>query len=88
MEAAIDHIRKKLNLLGWYPKEREIIGPSSEKIWVVFSNHDNRSFSVQGHTQWDAWESAWQLVNRVQNGFGEPRMILPFPSYFAKNRAA
>jgi hypothetical protein len=88
MDPAIGRIRQKLSRLGWHPKEREMSGVSGEKIWVVFSNHSSHSFSVQGGTQKEAWESAWQLVGQIRAISNKPRMILPFPNSFRFDRAA
>ena len=80
MDAACDIIRKKLCGLGWRPRERQIETLSGEQVWVVFSHQRSRSFSIQGYSQQEAWESAWQLVGDKQHVPDEPRMILPFPA--------
>jgi hypothetical protein len=89
MDAVINVIRSELYRLGFSPKEKEIATMGGRKIWVVFSNQNNYSFSVQGCSQREAWESARQLVAQMRNGAAEPQMILPFPEvYPSYNRAA
>ena len=78
MDATCNVIRKKLNRLGWNPKQREIEIAGGDKVWVVFSNQTRHSFSIQASTQQEAWESAWRLVGKIQKTPDEPRMILPF----------
>jgi hypothetical protein len=80
MATKIDFIRKTLFRLGWRPEEKEIGTLAGTTLWVVFCKHEGRSFSVQGDTQNDAWESALGLVGQFRKNKSEPRMILPFPS--------
>jgi hypothetical protein len=80
MDAICNEIRKKLNRLGWNPKQREIETSAGDKIWVVFNKQTSRSFSTQAPTQRAAWESAWKLVGDIRKFSDEPQMILPFPA--------
>jgi hypothetical protein len=79
MDSVCSEIRKKLCRLGWNPKQREIVAADGNIIWIVFNNQASRSFSVQAHTQQEAWESAWQLVGKMQKTSVDPQMILQFP---------
>jgi hypothetical protein len=80
MASKIEFIRKTLARLGWRPEAKEIDTLSGQTLWVVFCKRKGHSFSVQGPTQSDAWESAIGLVDRFQKKRPESRMILPSPT--------
>ena len=79
MDAFCNEIREKLRLSGWNPKLRVVETLGGDTVWVVFSKQAGRSFSTQAGTPQEAWESAWQLVGKIQKPAEEPQMILPFP---------
>lgn len=88
MTPRIDHIQKRLNRFGWSASDKKIITLDGGILWLISVKRNNQSFSVQGHTQKEAWVSAWDLAWQIQRTFEKRPMILPFcRSLAAYNRA-
>ena len=90
MTNRIDFIRKEFEQLGCSLQERIFTTKDGGKLWVVFCRHDKQLFWVEGDTQREAWNLAWNLKEEIHNNAEEPPMILPFPQpmgkTFDKNR--
>jgi len=88
MTTKIDLIRRRLNRFGWTTCDSKIITLGGNKLWLIFGKRHNQSFTVQSHTQREAWESAWHLTRQIQKTTITPPRILPFPqSLVLYNRA-
>jgi hypothetical protein len=88
MPTKIEHIQRRLHRFGWSARDKKIITLSGNRLWLIFGKWRNQSFTVQGRTQTEAWESAWQLTRQIQSSYLDSPEILPFPrNYALYNRA-
>jgi hypothetical protein len=78
MATKAEQIRRRLHRFGWSARDKKIITLGGDKLWLIFGKWKNQSFTVQGHTQTEAWESAWQLTRQIRGRISDPPNILPF----------
>jgi hypothetical protein len=86
MNNSIDSIRNALDQLGCSLQERKLPTENGGTLWMVFCRQDKKLFCVEGSTQREAWELAWNLKGQIKNNNSEePSMILPFHRSSRKN---
>ena len=85
MTNRIEFIRKKLDQLGYSLQERRFTTEDGSTLWVISCRQNKQLFCVEGSTQSEAWDLAWNLKGQIQNNNAEePSMILPFSSVVDK----
>jgi hypothetical protein len=78
MASTIDTIRSQLRRHGWSAGDAAFITLDGQRMCLVFCRRGNQSFSVQGATRSQAWQSAARLARHLRGSDDDPPTILPF----------